>query len=225
MYIYLITNLTNFKKYVGLTTEKKPVIRWNRHKTETTAESTCAIHCAMRKYGIDNFQFEVIDESANNIDELNDLEEFYISFYDTFKGNGYNCTSGGGSFIMSVETKKKMSRNMLGKLNHMYEKKHSEESKRKMSESRTGKLNHFYGKIFSKEYRKKLSEAHLGKFSGLSNILSKKVIQIDKITNKEIACWFSMCEAAKELNISDSNISQVCRGLRNTTGGFSWRYM
>jgi len=78
MCIYLITNLINDKKYVGQTIYKNPNQRWSKHKYDTKRDSFCSIHMAMRKYRIENFKFEVIDESANNIDELNDLEEFYI---------------------------------------------------------------------------------------------------------------------------------------------------
>lgn len=47
---------------------------------------------AFRKYGIDNFSFDVIEECTVN--ELNEKEIYWISFYDTFF-NGYNQTLGG----------------------------------------------------------------------------------------------------------------------------------
>ena len=48
----------------------------------------------MRKYGIDNFSFEVLEECEQK--DLNRLEEYYIQHYDTFY-NGYNLTLGGDS--------------------------------------------------------------------------------------------------------------------------------
>ena len=96
MYIYLITNLINNKKYVGLTSDKNPINMWNSHRYNSVTPKT-VIQKVLNKYGFDNFKFEVIDESANTIDELNDLEKFYISLYDTYRGEGYNCTSGGES--------------------------------------------------------------------------------------------------------------------------------
>ena len=41
----------------------------------------------MNKYGIDNFRFEVIRECSAK--ELNNLEIYYIEYYDSFY-NGYN---------------------------------------------------------------------------------------------------------------------------------------
>lgn len=36
--------------------------------------------------------------------------------------------------------------------------------------------------------------------------------------------WESAVDAAKELNLNHSNITQVCNGNRNKCGGFMWRY-
>jgi len=255
MCIYLITNLINDKKYVGQTIYKNPNQRWSKHKYDTKRDSFCSIHMAMRKYRIENFKFEVIDESANNIDELNDLEEFYISFYDTFKGHGYNSTSGGDGYTFSDETKRKMSINRTGNLNPFYKLKHSDETKRKISEAnknkkvstetrqklskantgrkhseehkqkikRSGKLNGMYGVTHSEESKRKMSESSKGKF-GILHHNSKKVIQINKDTGEEIACWFSCADVQRELNINGSMISAVCKGKRNQTGGYKWKY-
>jgi len=243
MYIYLITNLINVKKYVGQTI-RDPQKRLNQHIVDSNNNSQSYIHRAIRKYGIDNFQFEVIDESSSDRDELNDLEEFYIGFYDTFKGVGYNCTSGGDNATHSEETKKKMSKTHKGK-------KFSEESKKKMS---TVAKNRY----FSKETRQKLSESSkrenlspetlkkmsnsakrenlsvetLKKMSlinkgktGIQSKISKKVIQIDKKSGEEIACWFSMREIERELSIANSSIGRCCKGKSKTAGGYIWRYM
>lgn len=223
MVIYLITNQINGKQYIGQTV-RDPELRWNEHnkyKINTTISN------ALKKYGIENFHFEVIDESASDIDELNDLEEFYISFYNTFKGRGYNMTSGGEGFTISEETKKKMSDSRRGVIkSNSHKKKISEshkgktfstESKQKMSES--GKV-----KIFSKSHKQNISNAHKGK-SGMLGHASKKVVQIDKITGKEIACWFSTNEVSKILNIQQSNISKCCNGKYKSAGGYIWRYL
>nr|QBK85735.1 MAG: HNH endonuclease [Marseillevirus LCMAC101] len=41
---------------------------------------------------------------------------------------------------------------------------------------------------------------------------------------EEIKRWLNNITAAKELGISSSNISKVCRGLRKQVGGFKWSY-
>jgi len=227
MYIYCITNLVNDKKYVGQTI-RDPDVRWYEHKYNANNDCVYYIHRSMRKYGSTNFQFEVIDESTNNIDELNDLEEFYISFYDTFKGHGYNLTSGGDSFVMSEETKEKLKQVHLGKKltdEHRQKlsesqigRKHSKETRQRMVESRKNI-------ILSEDSKRKIWEANLGK-TGFQSGSSKKIIQIDKNTGMEIACWFSTrCAAIFIGKNLTSGISKVCKNQRKTAGGFIWRYV
>jgi len=55
--------------------------------------------------------------------------------------------------IISEKTKRKLSRALSGKNNHMFRKKHSEATKRKMSEHHVG----FRGKYHSEETKRKMS--------------------------------------------------------------------
>jgi group I intron endonuclease len=110
--IYRCTNTINGKSYVGFTSgdlEK----RIREHKCEAGRGSTFMIHKAMRKYGFDNFIWEVLEESDNSEFALNTLEEFYIRKFKTHHTEeGYNMTFGGQSGMMgkthSEETRKKM---------------------------------------------------------------------------------------------------------------------
>ena len=51
-----------------------------------------SIHRAFRKYGIDNFSFEILEEC--NPEDLFEREKYYIEKYDSYK-KGYNETLGG----------------------------------------------------------------------------------------------------------------------------------
>jgi hypothetical protein len=92
--IYKITNLVNGKVYIGqsINIEK----RWKTHKKDALWKDGLnyeyPLYRAIRKYGIKNFSFEIIEECA--IDELNEREIFYIAKYDSYE-NGYNQTRGG----------------------------------------------------------------------------------------------------------------------------------
>ena len=64
----------------------------------------------MRKYGFENFTYEILQET-NDIDLLNELEIFYISYYNTLIPNGYNILEGGKNAKrgeMPIEIKKKL---------------------------------------------------------------------------------------------------------------------
>ena len=52
---------------------------------------------------------------------------------------------------------------------------------------------------------------------------SKGYIQIS-MNNEEIKRWASSYEIERELGIQQQNISKVCKGLRNSAGGFKWKY-
>lgn len=82
--IYKITNNINNKVYIGQTTEGIDK-RWKRHCGYQLEDGTY-LHKSMKKYGIENFSIEKIDD-AENQEELNELEYFYINQY---KDNCYN---------------------------------------------------------------------------------------------------------------------------------------
>jgi len=92
--IYKVTNLINNKCYIGQTIQRLKV-RKRRHINDTLKESNLKFHRALRKYGLNNFKWEIINEE-NDRDKLNDLEKYYIKFFDC-KNNGYNSTDGGDS--------------------------------------------------------------------------------------------------------------------------------
>ena len=90
--IYKITNCVNGKCYVGQT-KRKLSIRWNQHlNSGKNTKSNQAIHKAMRKYGVECFLIEVLQECKAS--ELNELEVYWIAKLDTYK-HGYNETYGG----------------------------------------------------------------------------------------------------------------------------------
>lgn len=98
-WIYLISNNINNKKYIGQTSQtiKK---RFGSHKSDARNGRDCALYRAMRKHGIDNFYVEEIEclYSASKDDlckMLDEKEIYWIDYYNTYKGDGYNETFGG----------------------------------------------------------------------------------------------------------------------------------
>lgn len=91
--IYKITNSINGKVYIGQTAVSVKR-RWNRHKFEATnGNSEMPIHIAMRKYGVHNFYYEIVEECQNS--ELDSREEYWILQENSFYDGGYNATLGG----------------------------------------------------------------------------------------------------------------------------------
>lgn len=92
-YIYKITNNINGKIYIGQTigTIEK---RFAEHKNAAKNGCRYALHRAIRKYGIENFSIEEIEQCP--IEELDNKEQYWISFYDSYS-HGYNMTIGGSA--------------------------------------------------------------------------------------------------------------------------------
>lgn len=93
MYIYLITCHVNGKHYVGRTTRKDPNFRWNEHRSTVGRLSSVNNHLplyrAMRKHGLENFTFEVIEKVASR-DLLPERETYWIRHYGSLSPKGYN---------------------------------------------------------------------------------------------------------------------------------------
>lgn len=86
MIIYKATNLLDSKVYIGLTTKTLD----ERIKTHLKSKKQKGLFGkALHKYGIANFQVEVIDR-ADNFDELVEKELQWIFHYNSQSPNGYN---------------------------------------------------------------------------------------------------------------------------------------
>lgn len=91
--IYCILNTVNDKKYIGQTI-KDLSLRKRQHINLANNGSKWAIHQAIRKYSNENFEWLIID-SADNQEELNEKEMYWIDYYNTFYEGGYNMAVGG----------------------------------------------------------------------------------------------------------------------------------
>lgn len=101
--LYKITNSINDKVYIGQTKQALNT-RWVGHQSSANRDSLQAIHCAMRKYGIENFSIDAI-AYAKNLEEANEMEkQLIISNNSLVTQNGYNIKEGGGraSYCISI---------------------------------------------------------------------------------------------------------------------------
>ena len=90
-YIYVIRNKINDKVYVGQT--KNPSDRWKDHlQSCNDLTDNSVIHKAMNKYGHQNFYMEILEGPIEN---YNEREKFWISFFNSISPNGYNILPGG----------------------------------------------------------------------------------------------------------------------------------
>ena len=216
--IYKIVNDINEKVYVG--------------KTEVSLEKRFAEHCrdyqkreeekrplynAMKKYGIEHFSIELIEECNSEIASLR--EQYWIGFYKSYT-EGYNATLGG-------DGKAYIDREEIFKL----------WSNGKTLKEITELVNHDSGWIsvilqsngVDKTEIAKRSQKHWG------DRAPRKVNMLDKNTNEILNVFESTRAAArylidkKSLNPKSesgysSHIGEVCNGKRKTCQGYKWQY-
>lgn len=113
--IYCYTNLINNKKYIGQTIQEDNG-RFNQHYSSAfnprASDYDTPFHRAIRKYGYDNFSLEILEANIHSLEEMNELEAYYIKQLQSLTTqNGYNIESGGKNSkkVFSVEHNKNLS--------------------------------------------------------------------------------------------------------------------
>lgn len=245
MIIYKAQNLINNKIYIGQTvlnleTRKRQHINaWRYGKTYPFA-------LAIKKYGIENFSWEIIfEDDFVTIEELNDKESYYIKMYNSsVDGHGYNLRACGENKFLSEETKLKISEAQRGEKNHMYGKTGAlNPTSKRVKNITTGvvydsasecsrieglQLSHICsvcrgdrGSTGGFVFRYINSSGDIIEPSCSSNIKSRPVRNID--TGE---CFNSAAEAEKYyLGKSYGGVSRVCQGSRKLCAGYRWEYI
>jgi len=208
MIIYKSTNKVNGKIYIGQTINSLES-RIKNHIKESKKENVIRPFLkAIKKYGIENFSFEIIDH-ANNLDELNEKEIIWISEFNSILPNGYNITGGGqGKKLKTTDEFKKTISEGLKKSEKWQKILQSEEYQNKIK-------NNFIafnkGKKFTKEHKDKIWEGNKERILKYNKSTSKEWIIVDvnnnikRITGKE--------EYFKNLGMDSGNMSRMANKL------------
>lgn len=227
--IYKIEN-PNGKVYIGQSVDIK--LRWRKYKSLNCGNQTKLLN-SFKKYGVGSHKFEILE----NCDELllNERERYWQDYYNVIS-NGLNCRlteasdksgrlsddtkirigNANRGKIFSEDVRKNMrkpksntsnmgKRDMSGKNNPFYNKTHSDEAKTKIREKRKEQ-------IITEETKQKISNNH-----------KKPIIQLT-IDGEFIKEYTSRNEAAIQIGISATSISNNIAGRKKSAGGFLWKY-
>ena len=203
-YIYKIENQINHKIYIGKTNYTNPQKRWKQHlaDSQNPNRNHRALYRAINKYGIDNFSFEIIEET-NNPEER---EKYYISYYNTYY-YGYNETLGGdGASYLELPEQD---------ICKYYLNSHT------LSET-SQYFNHDQATIRQVLYKNNIpiisgQEINKQKFS-------LAVAKLDKKTGEILEVYSSVSEAERKNNCH-THIKDVCHGKRKSAGGYGWKFI
>lgn len=186
------------KVYVGIT-KRRPKERWERGRAYRRHGK---FWNAVKKYGWDNIQHEVLLEGISKSEAIY-AEKYLIRWYK-IHNLSYNLTDGGDGTVGHPAWNKGIPRSI--------------ETKKKIGDANRGEKGAWWHKAFPEEMKKRISEAKKG-------IATKvcKVVQLS-LSGELIKEWDSQLDAARSLNLDGSAISKCCRGMRNKCGNFKWRY-
>ncbi len=91
--IYCATNKVNGKKYIGFDSNWPKRLKEHLRQTKYLER---AFNRALRKYGSENFSWEIIYQSLDKAHTLNEMETYFIKQYKSHSTEwGYNMTYGG----------------------------------------------------------------------------------------------------------------------------------
>ncbi len=221
----MVENIINNKKYVGQTIQKDIKSRWKHHKNVDKRYIGNILYNAYKKYGIENFKFKIICICFDK--DTNIYEKDYIKKYNCIYPNGYNLLEGGNN------------------------KKHNNYTINILKEKLSGKNHPFYGKELSENHIKNIKKGlklkyeksnvkkepiNISKSINISNsiinyyknnIISGKgknirVMQYD-INNNFINEYYSLGDAARQINAGRTTITKACKGINNHKAkGYFW---
>ena len=207
-YIYQIVNDINGKIYVGKT-ERSIEERFREHCKDYTRRDfeKRPLYRAMKKYGIEHFHIELLEETDNP----EEREVYWIEQKRSFK-DGYNATLGGdGKHYIDYDL-----------VIAMYlELQNQNEVARRMG------INPDTVHVILKN-----NNVEILKKSEVSAMVTGKIINQYSLDGEYIQSFPSAKAAAESLgkisstsNGASSHISDVCRGKRKTAYGYKWKFL
>lgn len=198
--IYKATNKQNGKVYIGKTSScLRKRINLHIHMA-FTKQSTTYFHNALRKYGRENFTFDILEETT---EDLNDRERYFIAYLDSTNiHKGYNLTRGGdGGNTVSLLSPEKAAlwkqrqdanRNNQGISSKMQKGRHVKEFLSKESQV-----------VYDQNYRKALANRNERRAQG---ILTNK--EIEGLKKHREYCQLESTRTERSARAKGSNNSQ-----------------
>lgn len=237
--VYVHTNKENGLRYVGITKNENPELRWQHG--EGYHKQRC-FYNAIQKYGWDGFEHEVLASGLTSSEAFT-LEQHYIALWDTTaRTKGYNRSTGGEAGAKGVEhtaTQRKASSETMQRLwaDKDFVAKHRQRmiAFNKSPEARRSRSETNRGRVCSEETRQLMSQNRKGKGTQPKSAATKARIKehhAGGADGRPVICletgelFESINAAAKAKGINKKGISGCCRGVAhyNTAGGLRWAF-
>lgn len=206
-YIYQIINDINDKIYIGKT-EFSIEKRWQEHCADAFRDRNekRPLYSAMRKYGIEHFHIELLEETENP----EEREIYWIENKRSFK-NGYNATMGG-------DGRKYIDYDLV--IATYQEVQNIAETARILGIDRSHASMILHNNNILIRSGDEINQKRLGK---IVNQYSLKGEYIQSFPSAKAAAD-ALGKTTATSKGATSHITDVCRGKRKTAYGFIWKF-
>jgi len=218
--IYKIENLINGKKYIGQATDLKRRIREHKNPSKYNDPKYAAYNFtlskAFRKYGLENFSFEIIEKCKE--EELDDREKYWIQYFNSYY-KGYNETLGGRKGPHKPLFKV-YQYDLFG--NYLNEYENIYEASKQTNTSFDGLRKSLYDNATQKsannfQWRKE-------KYDKIESVYPNEPVVCFTLIGNKIKEYPSIQEASYYTGDSTLAIKHVCEYKIKATNQYKWRY-
>lgn len=247
--IYSVTNKINGKIYIGQSIDIER--RWQQHKY---SNGNIILRNAIKKYGIDNFEFKILEKITPNnkskieiTEELTKLEQKWFDIEEPFlKENGYNIqktskpnlTPNRDKHFGSKISKIKIDNNHTGKNIIQYDLNGLKIKEWRSAADVERKLGYNAENISASCLRKTktsnnfiwrfkndiLSENDLSSIKSRVKPITRKIKQIS-LEGKIIKIWKSLKQLVNESDFDNRGVKSCCDNKRNNYKGYKWEWV
>ena len=195
MLIYKATNLLNGTCYIGQTVNSLQT-RKLQHIEQAKWGPRYKFQHALNKYGVDNFEWEILEDDIQSISILNERETYWIRYCNSYL-EGYNMTEGGETNCMNYP--QVVANQLAAVQDEGFRKRHSAKMKevvakngfseihrKRISEKLRGN-QHFKGHKLSDSHQDALNKSHYKRVKCV-DLEGVDVMQFDRV--KDAAHWW-----------------------------------
>lgn len=214
--IYMYKNKLNNHCYIGQSINIQ-TRKWDHqsdYKNEKSSSYNCQFYQALRKYGIENFEFFILEECLK--EDLDKKEIFYINKFDSFK-NGYNATLGGGNLSVNLNNEEHIekSKKILENINKNQKNEKHPRAKLSNEEVRQIRIKYLNGYCLNELWQDYKDKYNKNTFARIVRGQSYKTVEPvptkEQIKNLKYGTRKFTVEQIKEIRLSKKTISELAK--------------
>lgn len=211
--IYKITNKITSRCYIGLTIRQLK----QRFAGHVSGDSYCRyLRDSIKRHGKENFTIEEI-YTCFDYEHANEMEDYFIKYYNTLAPNGYNLREGGRYGKMSGESKKLISDLLIERYKNPEAREIQKQGQlKRWSEPKEVERQ---SNLMRERWKNENCDHYLAGLRAECEKRKKPVVGVNVKTN-EIIRFLTVSDAQMQYN----NVGACVTGKLKTAAGYCWVY-